>query len=91
MIKIISRNLTIQNNVGLHARPATFFIQKANTYTVPVFANTEQQNKKLHADNYFRYTISFDEQNKENSRSSENDIDAVENYVQSLNLKDMGY
>ena len=27
-----SRNVTIQNNVGLHARPATFFIQKANTY-----------------------------------------------------------
>ena len=23
---MISRNITIQNNVGLHARPATFFI-----------------------------------------------------------------
>ena len=29
---MISRNITIQNNVGLHARPATFFIQKANSY-----------------------------------------------------------
>ena len=29
---MISRNVSIQNNVGLHARPATFFIQKANTY-----------------------------------------------------------
>ena len=27
-----TRNVTIQNNVGLHARPATFFIQKANSY-----------------------------------------------------------
>ena len=26
-----TRNVTIQNNVGLHARPATFFIQKANS------------------------------------------------------------
>ena len=29
---MISRNVQITNNVGLHARPATFFIQKANTY-----------------------------------------------------------
>ena len=29
---MISRDVTIQNNVGLHARPATFFIQKANSY-----------------------------------------------------------
>ena len=28
---MISRDVTIQNNVGLHARPATFFIQKANS------------------------------------------------------------
>lgn len=27
-----SRNVTIMNSVGLHARPATFFIQKANSY-----------------------------------------------------------
>ena len=29
---MISRDVTIKNNVGLHARPATFFIQKANSY-----------------------------------------------------------
>ncbi len=29
---MIQRNVTITNNSGLHARPATFFIQKANTY-----------------------------------------------------------
>ncbi len=29
---MIQRDVTITNNSGLHARPATFFIQKANTY-----------------------------------------------------------
>ena len=29
---MISKNVTITNSVGLHARPATFFIQKANDY-----------------------------------------------------------
>lgn len=27
-----SKEITITNSVGLHARPATYFIQKANTY-----------------------------------------------------------
>ena len=27
---MISKEVTINNQVGLHARPATFFIQKAN-------------------------------------------------------------
>ena len=29
---MIQREVTITNSTGLHARPATFFIQKANTY-----------------------------------------------------------
>ena len=29
---MVSRNVTVKNTQGLHARPATFFIQKANTY-----------------------------------------------------------
>ena len=29
---MITREVSITNKVGLHARPATFFIQKANTY-----------------------------------------------------------
>ena len=29
---MISKEVTIQKNEGLHARPATFFIQKANEY-----------------------------------------------------------
>jgi phosphocarrier protein len=29
---MIQREVKITNSTGLHARPATFFIQKANTY-----------------------------------------------------------
>lgn len=29
---MISKEVTILNTVGLHARPATYFIQKANNY-----------------------------------------------------------
>ena len=38
---MISRDVTIQNNVGLHARPATFFIQKANTYKSSIWVEKE--------------------------------------------------
>ena len=34
---MISRDVTIKNNVGLHARPATFFIQKANSYKASIW------------------------------------------------------
>ena len=29
---MVSKDITVQNQVGLHARPATFFIQKANEF-----------------------------------------------------------
>lgn len=29
---MISKEITITNSVGLHARPATYFIKEANTY-----------------------------------------------------------
>ena len=38
---MVSRNVTIQNNVGLHARPATFFIQKANSYKCSIWVEKE--------------------------------------------------
>lgn len=38
---MISRNVTIKNSVGLHARPATFFIQKANSYKSSVWVEKE--------------------------------------------------
>ena len=40
---MISRNVTIQNNVGLHARPATFFIQKANEYKSSIWVEREER------------------------------------------------
>ncbi len=41
--KMISRNVTIQNSVGLHARPATFFIQKANSYNSSIWVEKEDR------------------------------------------------
>ena len=38
---MISKEVTIVNNVGLHARPATFFIQKANAYKSSVWVERE--------------------------------------------------
>ena len=40
---MITRDVTIQNNVGLHARPATFFIQKANSYKASVWVEKEDR------------------------------------------------
>ena len=40
---MISRNVTIQNNVGLHARPATFFIQKANSYKASIWVEKDDR------------------------------------------------
>ena len=38
---MISRSVTIQNNHGLHARPATFFIQKANSFKSSIWVEKE--------------------------------------------------
>ena len=38
---MVSRSVTIQNNVGLHARPATFFIQKANSFKCSIWVEKE--------------------------------------------------
>ena len=38
---MISRSVTIKNSRGLHARPATFFIQKANSYKASIWVEKE--------------------------------------------------
>ncbi len=38
---MISRSVTIRNSVGLHARPATFFVQKANCYKCSIWVEKE--------------------------------------------------
>ena len=40
---MITRDVTIQNNVGLHARPATFFIQKANNYKSSIWVSKDER------------------------------------------------
>jgi phosphocarrier protein len=38
---MISRGITIRNSVGLHARPATFFVQKANCFKSSIWVEKE--------------------------------------------------
>ena len=40
---MISREVTITNSIGLHARPATFFIQKANSYKASIWVEKEDR------------------------------------------------
>ena len=38
---MVSRSVKIKNSVGLHARPATFFIQKANSFKSSIWVEKE--------------------------------------------------
>jgi phosphocarrier protein len=38
-----SKEVTVQSQVGLHARPATFFIQKANEFVSNVWIEKEER------------------------------------------------
>ena len=38
-----SRDVMVQNQVGLHARPATFFIQKANEFRSSIWIEKEER------------------------------------------------
>lgn len=40
---MLSREVKITNSVGLHARPATFFIQKANSYRSSIWVEKEER------------------------------------------------
>ena len=44
---MISRTVTIKNSQGLHARPATFFIQKANSYKSSIWV--EKGDRRVNA------------------------------------------
>ena len=37
------KEVTVENQVGLHARPATFFIQKANEFKSSVWVEKEER------------------------------------------------
>ncbi len=40
---MVKRDVTVTNSIGLHARPATFFIQKANTYHSSVWVEKDER------------------------------------------------
>ena len=44
---MLSKDVTVKNQVGLHARPATFFIQKANEYKASIWV--EKDERKVNA------------------------------------------
>ncbi|MBP3396364.1 MAG: HPr family phosphocarrier protein [Clostridia bacterium] len=44
---MITREVVITNAIGLHARPATFFIQKANGYKSSIWV--EKEDRKVNA------------------------------------------
>lgn len=44
---MVSRNVTVKNSQGLHARPATFFIQKAHSYKSSIWV--EKGDRRVNA------------------------------------------
>ena len=38
-----SKEVTVENEVGLHARPATFFIQKANEFNASIWVEKDER------------------------------------------------
>ena len=40
---MLSKDVTVKNQVGLHARPATFFIQRANEYQSSIWIEKEER------------------------------------------------
>ena len=42
-ITMISKEITVTNLQGLHARPATFFIQKANSYKCSIWVEKDER------------------------------------------------
>ncbi|MBQ2698170.1 MAG: HPr family phosphocarrier protein [Clostridia bacterium] len=44
---MVRQELVLKNNVGLHARPATFFIQRANEFKCSIWV--EKDNRRVSA------------------------------------------
>jgi phosphocarrier protein len=40
---MVKKEMTITNNIGLHARPATFFIQKANAFKSSIWIEKDER------------------------------------------------
>lgn len=40
---MVSNEVTVKNSVGLHARPATFFIQRANEFKASIWVEKDER------------------------------------------------
>ena len=40
---MFSKEVVVQNQIGLHARPATFFIQRANEYKSTIWVEKDER------------------------------------------------
>lgn len=40
---MLSKTIVVQNQVGLHARPATFFIQKSNEFKSSIWVEKDER------------------------------------------------
>ncbi len=40
---MFSKEVVVQNQIGLHARPATFFIQRANEFKASIWVEKEER------------------------------------------------
>jgi phosphocarrier protein len=54
--EILSKELVVQNKMGIHARPAAMIVRIANTYSGEVWVDKddEQVNQRLKADDSYR-------------------------------------
>jgi phosphocarrier protein len=43
IISMCVQDITVENQVGLHARPATFFIQKANEFKCSIWVEKDER------------------------------------------------
>ncbi len=43
LLKMCVKEVLVENQVGLHARPATFFIQKANEFKASIWVEKEER------------------------------------------------
>lgn len=48
---MLSKTIVVQNQVGLHARPATFFIQKSNEFKSSIWV--EKDDRRVNAESHF--------------------------------------
>ena len=56
------KDVMVQNQVGLHARPATFFIQRANEFRSSIWVEKEERRVNARAFLVFFHLVSLVEQ-----------------------------